>query len=96
MLDYVPDIVQVVPHSDYTVSVYFVDGKIVLYNVKPKLNSGVFQRLQDTDFFLNNCKILNNTLAWDLNGDNDPANCIDIDPETLYNLEHVADLYEAG
>ena len=32
MMDYTPDIVQVVPHEDYTVSVYFCDGKIVLYD----------------------------------------------------------------
>ena len=44
MMDYTPDIVQVVPHEDYTVSVYFCDGKIVLYDAKPNLNKGVFER----------------------------------------------------
>ena len=53
-----PEIVQVVPHSDYTVSVYFSDGKIVSYDVK---RTG------------------------------DPADCIDIDPETLYALDAVED-----
>ena len=47
-----PDIIQVVPHADYTVSVYFVDGKITL--------------------------------------------CIDIDPETLYALDHVAETENAS
>lgn len=88
MMDYVPDIVQVVPHSDYTVSVYFVDGKIVLYDVKPKLSRGVFKVLQDSTIFMERCKIMNNTLAWDVKGNNDPGSCIDIDPETLYSLEH--------
>ena len=37
MMDITPDIVQVVPHEDYTVSVFFCDGKTVLYDVKPKL-----------------------------------------------------------
>ena len=96
MMDYVPDIVQVIPHSDYTVSVYFVDGKIVLYDVKPKLERGVFKALQDRDIFINRCKIMNNTLAWDLTGDNDPSKCIDIDPETLYLLNHLAGEIIAG
>lgn len=95
MMNYVPDIVQVVPHLDYTVSVYFVDGKIVVYDVKPKLGRGVFRELQNQDVFINKCKIMNNTLAWDLNGNNDTAGCIDIDPDTLYALEHVADVHEA-
>ena len=95
MMDDVPDIVLVVPHPDYTVSVYFVDGKIVVYDVKPKLGRGVFQKLQNQDVFINKCKIMNHTLAWDLNGNNDAAGCIDIDPDTLYALEHVADGHEA-
>lgn len=94
-MDSTPSIVQVVPHRDYTVSVYFVDGKIVVYDVKPKLECGVFKALQDMDFFMDQCKIMNDTLAWDLSGENDPANCIDIDPETLYALEHTGEL-EAG
>ena len=95
-MDFTPDIVQVVPHMDYTVSVYFVDGKIVLYNVKPKLDKGVFTALRNQDVFMNQCKIMNNTLAWDLSGNNDPTNCIDIDPDTLYSLEHVGEVQEAG
>ena len=85
-MNFVPDIVQVVPHPDYTVSVYFVDGKIVVYDVKPKLGRGVFQTLQNKDVFINSCKIMNNTLAW---------GCIDIDPHTLYALEHVSEVHEA-
>jgi len=38
MMDYTPEIVQVVPHEDYTVTVYFCDGKIVAYDVRPKLD----------------------------------------------------------
>ena len=91
MMDYTPDIIQVVPHEDYTVTVYFCDGKIVTYDVGPKVNDGVFQRLKDLSFFINNCKIMNDTLAWDLTGKNDPAECIDIDPDYLYSLEDVED-----
>ena len=87
-------IVKVVPHEDYTVIVYFNDGKIVTYDVKPKLDQGVFRALKDVSFFIKNCKIMNDTLAWDLTGDNDPSQCIDIDPENLYELEYAEDPIE--
>ena len=35
------DIVQVVPFEDYTVYVYFEDGKIVCYDAKPLLDKKV-------------------------------------------------------
>ena len=87
MMDILPDIVQVIPREDYTVAVYFCDGKQVIYDAKPKLSSGIFQRLNDITFFINNCKIMNDTLAWDLTGENDATQCIDIDPDYLYSLE---------
>ncbi len=89
MMDYTPDIVQVVPHENYTVTVYFCDGKSVLYDVKPKLGRGVFQQLPDLSFFMERCTILNDTLAWDLSGTRDETDCIDIDPDMLYQLEAI-------
>ena len=91
-MDYTPEIVQVIPHEDYTVSVYFVDGKIVRYDVKPKLEEGVFKALEDIEVFMERCTIMNDTLAWDIDGTNDAASCIDIDPDLLYSLEHVEEL----
>lgn len=88
---YTPEIVQVVPFEDYTVSVYFSDGKIVSYDVAPKLNSGVFQALQDKCIFMETCTIMNDTLAWDINRTNDPSDCIDIAPDTLYALPDAVD-----
>ena len=32
---------------------------------------------------------MNDTLAWDIGGNRDPYKCLDIDPETLYSLDHV-------
>ena len=87
-MDYTPEIVQVVPRRDYTVAVYFVDGKVVVYDVKPKLDRGVFTALKEPDIFMDRCRIMNGTLAWDISGKGDPTNCIDIDPDTLYALEH--------
>ena len=60
-MDYTPEIVQVIPHEDYTVSVYFVDGKIVRYDVKPKLGKGVFKALEDIEVFMERCTIMNDT-----------------------------------
>ena len=86
-----PEVVQVVPFPDHTVSVYFSDGKIVSYDVKPLLDKGVFRALQNMEIFMNRCGIMNDTLAWDVAGNGDPAACIDIDPETLYGLDAIED-----
>lgn len=81
-----PEIVQVVPFPDFTVSVYFADGKIVSYDVKPLLDRGVFRALSNDRVFFDCCTIMNGTLAWEISGTGDPTSCIDIDPETLYAL----------
>ena len=89
MMDYTPEIVQVVPHEDYTVAVYFCDGKIVLYDVRPKMEKGVFRQLRDLKLFMDRCTIMNDTLAWDITGTRDTSQCIDIDPDYLYSLESI-------
>lgn len=86
-----PEIVQVVPNENYTVTVYFADGKIVLYDVAPLLEKEVFRPLMDKNIFINSCTIMNDTLAWDLEGDRNAGKCIDIDPETLYALQAIED-----
>lgn len=85
------EIVQVVPNEDYTVTVYFDDGKIVRYNVAPLLDKKVFEPLKDKDVFIRTCTILNDTLAWDIAGNRDEEGCIDIDPYTLYALPAIED-----
>ncbi len=84
-----PKIVQVVPTQEHTVYVYFEDGKIVCYDVKPLLEKEVFAILKEIDYFMLTCTIMNDTLAWDVSGNRDNTKCIDIDPETLYALEAV-------
>lgn len=86
-----PEIVQVVPNENYTVTVHFEDGKIVLYNVAPLLDKEIFLPLKDKNIFINTCTIINDTLAWDLAGNRDSSKCIDIDPETLYALQAIDD-----
>lgn len=85
------DIVQVIPNEDYTVYVYFEDGKIVCYDAKTLLKKKVFEPLKDIKFFMNACTILNGTLAWDVTGTRDCTKCLDIDPEMLYGLENVSE-----
>jgi len=83
------NIVQVIPYEDYTVYVYFEDGKIVCYDAKALLKKKVFEPLKDINFFMTACTILNGTLAWDVTGTRDCSKCLDIDPEMLYGLENV-------
>lgn len=89
--DYIPEILQVIPHKDFTVSVYFSDGKIVLYDVKPLLQNEIFSKISDIDVFMGTCTILNDTLAWDIAGERNESKCIDIDPDTLYSLPESAE-----
>ncbi|MCF0229861.1 MAG: DUF2442 domain-containing protein [Parasporobacterium sp.] len=86
-----PKIVQVVPTKNHTVYVYFEDGEIVCYDVGPMLDRPVFSALKNEEIFVNSCTILNDTLAWDINGNRNPAECIDIDPDTLYELDAAAE-----
>lgn len=81
----IPHVVQVLAKRDYTVFVYFDDGKIKLYNMKPFFGKGVFKKISNIDDFIGKCTVLNNTLAWDITGNYDPYNCIDIDPIQIYN-----------
>ncbi len=77
-------VIQVIPREDFAVYVYFDDGRIKHYDVKPLLGSGVFKQISDRDSFISKCTVLNNTLAWDLSGRFDPYTCLDIDPEQIY------------
>ncbi len=78
-------VVQVYPTNDYKVYIYFADGKVKLYDAKKLIKKGIFKRLKNIDIFKNTCTVLNNTLAWDLSGEYDPGNCLDLDPDELYN-----------
>jgi hypothetical protein len=77
-------VLQAYPTENYKVYLYFSDGKVKLYDILPLTDKGIFKKLQDKDFFLNRCTVLNHTLAWDVNGDYNPSECIDLDSITLY------------
>ncbi len=81
-----PEVVQVIPHEDYTVDVFFHDGKIVKYDARHLLNKGVFSVLTDKKLFVERCTVMNHTLAWDVSGKYDPTDSLDLDPEVIYGL----------
>lgn len=89
-MNYIPEIVQVIPHKDFSVHVFFHDGKITCYDMSGKVGKGVFKELKDPQVFMDTCTILNDTLAWDLEGNRDCRKCIDIDPDTLYEAEEIS------
>jgi Protein of unknown function (DUF2442) len=57
-------VIQVKPNSDFTVYLYFNDGKIKLYDMKPHLNNdnGIFKQISDIDSFMNKSTVMNGTL----------------------------------
>ena len=77
-------VIQVKPTQDFKVYVYFCNGKIKLYDMSPFLDKGVFKQISDIKEFMSKCTVINHTLVWDLGGNYDPYNCLDIDPETIY------------
>lgn len=79
-----PEVVQAIPYEDYTVEVLFQNGKVIKYDAKPLLKKGVFSILQDKNYFLSRCTVMNHTLAWDVSGNYDASSCLDLDPESLY------------
>ncbi len=84
-----PKVVQVVPMRNFSVYVYFEDGKIVCYDMLTMIEKEVFRPLKDISIFMNTCTVLNDTLAWDIQGNRDSTSCLDIDPDTLYELPYI-------
>lgn len=41
MLEYIPTVIQVIPYEDYTVDVYFDDGKIVCCHAEKDLSPNI-------------------------------------------------------
>jgi hypothetical protein len=77
-------VVQVKPTREFKVYLYCDDGKIKLFDMSLFLDKGVFKQISEIDAFIQKCAALNHTLAWEIGGNFDEYNCIDIDPETIY------------
>lgn len=78
-----PKVVQVIPMKDYSVYVYFEDGKIVNYDMSQMIEKEVFCFLKEIEIFLDRCTVMNDTLAWDISGKWDDTDYLDIDPDTF-------------
>lgn len=62
------------------------DGKIVHYDMSQMIEKEAFRPLCDIDIFMDTCTVMNDTLAWDIGKNRDNTTCLDIDPDTLYEL----------
>ena len=84
-MELIPKVVQAVAGENYSVYIYFQDGTIRRLDAAPLIQKGgVFAPLRDADFFRDRLTVLNDTVAWDMDGTRDPCTCVDLDPCELY------------
>ena len=69
-MEYIPKVLQAVAGENFTIYLLQLGG--------------VFEPMRDPDYFRDRLTVLNDTAAWDVSGDMDPCNCIDLDPIELY------------
>ena len=50
-MEYMPEVIQVIPTDDFNVYVYFDDGSIKLYDASEDIKMGIFTVLQDIKIF---------------------------------------------
>ena len=70
-----PEVVNVLPETDYTLHLWFTNGEEGIFDVKPYLNKGIFRDLQDISMF-NSVRPFIGTIQW--------ANEADLCPDTVY------------
>lgn len=88
-------VLQVIPTDDYKVYVYFSDDTVHLVDMKATIQPGtVFEPLQDLEFFKIRCTVMLGTLAWDMAGNYDETQCVDVAPEWAYDFPEVEDPLE--
>lgn len=68
-------VIRVVPRNDFSLELWFSTGEHRLFDARPYLTKGVFQRLQDIALFKQAFVALD-TVCW--------PDSLDIAPETLY------------
>ena len=71
---------KVKPLSDYKLELTFENNEIKIFDVKPYLDTGLFRRSKDENFF-KMVKVSYDTIEW--------PNGIDLDPEVLYEKSKV-------
>lgn len=91
-MDIIPKVIQAVVGADYTVYAYFHDGTVRLFDASPLVKKGgVFLPLRDREFFCTRLTVLNDTVAWDIDGTRNPGTCVDLDPYEIYETCPVVD-----
>ena len=89
-MEYYPFVLQAVPGESRNVYAYFSDGSVRLYDVSDKiLPNTVFEELRDEQFFREKLTVIGGAVAWDVNGDRNAENCIDIDPISMYETAQI-------
>ncbi len=84
-MEMIPKVLQAVAGNGFTVYVYFHDGTVRELDASELVKrGGVFSPLQDLDFFRDRLTVINDTVAWDMDGDRNPCTCVDLDPCELY------------
>ena len=92
-----PEVYQAVAGNNYTVYAYLNDGSVRKFDVKPLIKQGgIFKRIEDETVFKNTLTVLNGTVAWDIAGNRNEYECIDIDPMTVFKCPIVPDIPEAN
>lgn len=91
-----PEIYQAVAGENYIVYAYVNDGSVRKVDIKPFLRGdcGIFEPLKDIETFKKSLTVIGNTIAWDLTGDRDEYQCIDIDPFYVFESPVVEDIPE--
>lgn len=78
-MNMISKVTQAVAGEDYIVYVYFHDGTVRRFDTKPLIEQGsVFLLLRDEDFFRTRLTVLNDAVAWDMDGTRNPRTCIDL------------------
>jgi Protein of unknown function (DUF2442) len=71
----IPSITSVIPIGDHILTITFTTGEVRSFDMKPYLNTGIFQELKKESIF-QTARINFGTVEW--------QNGADFDPESLY------------
>lgn len=91
-MNYLAQVLQVLPGDGFTVYIWFSDGSVRLLDVKPLIEKGgVFSQLADESTFARALTVMNHAVAWDIEGTRNAADVIDLDPVSSYERSVLVD-----
>ena len=92
-----PEVFQAGAGDNYIVYAFMNDGSVRKTDIKPFIEKGgVFEPLKDKKLFKSALTVIGYTIAWDIEGNRDEQNCIDIDPFYAFESPVVTDIPEIG